>query len=202
VRGRILRPAWVRRHAPGRPQLTWLVPTGSRLNPCRRREGPSAPRTRLDNVRTVPAECTGPTGSPEKSKPLRLARDHPAVLAWSQGELLGQSFVPEVNEGAAFAWRPERYKHSEALIRMEPIWRAWEHLRLEPALGISTWWLNHADPHMRVLMDKENPFKNGPTTATSHRVPLVSLRSRTRNPRQEPLTDSTDGRAPWRAGER
>ncbi|MDQ0819407.1 hypothetical protein QFZ79_001702 [Arthrobacter sp. V4I6] len=33
-----------------------------------------------------------------------------------------------------------------------------EHLRLEPALGISTWWLNHADPHMRILMDKEGPF--------------------------------------------
>lgn len=47
----------------------------------------------------------------------------------------------------------------EALIRMESIWQAWEHLRLEPAVGVSTWWLNHADPHMRVLMDKEGPFK-------------------------------------------
>jgi hypothetical protein len=74
-------------------------------------------------------------------------------------ELLAQSYVREVNEGAAFAWCPEWYKHPEALIRMESIWRAWEHLRLEPALGISTWWLNHADPHMRVLMDKEGPFK-------------------------------------------
>ena len=74
-------------------------------------------------------------------------------------DLLAQSYVREVNEGAVFAWCPEWYKHPEALIRMEAIWRAWEHLRLEPALGISTWWLNHADPHMRVLMDKEGPFK-------------------------------------------
>lgn len=74
-------------------------------------------------------------------------------------ELLAQSYVREVNEGATFAWCPEWYKHPEALIRMEAIWRAWEHLRLEPALGVSTWWLNHADPHMRVLMDKEGPFK-------------------------------------------
>jgi hypothetical protein len=74
-------------------------------------------------------------------------------------DLLAQSYVREVNEGATFAWCPEWYKHPEALIRMEAIWRAWEHLRLEPALGISTWWLNHADPHMRVLMDKEGPFK-------------------------------------------
>ena len=74
-------------------------------------------------------------------------------------ELLAQSYVRDVNEGAPFAWCPEWYKHPEALIRMEAIWRAWEHLRLEPALGVSTWWLNHADPHMRVLMDKEGPFK-------------------------------------------
>jgi hypothetical protein len=73
--------------------------------------------------------------------------------------LLAQSYVREVNEGAAFVWCPEWYKHPEALIRMEAIWRAWEHLRLEPALGVSTWWLNHADPHMRVLMDTEGPFK-------------------------------------------
>jgi hypothetical protein len=42
---------------------------------------------------------------------------------------------------------------------MESIWRAWEHLRLEPALGVSTWWLNLTDPHMHGLMDKEVPFK-------------------------------------------
>jgi hypothetical protein len=36
-------------------------------------------------------------------------------------ELLAQSYVREVNEGAAFAWCPEWYKHPEALIRMEAI---------------------------------------------------------------------------------
>ena len=91
-------------------------------------------------------------------------------------ELLAQSYVREVNEGAAFAWCPEWYKHPEALIRMEAIWRAWEHLRMEPALGISTWWLNHADPHMRVLMDKEGPFKkcayDGHKSPTAERTML------------------------------
>lgn len=91
-------------------------------------------------------------------------------------DLLAQSYVREVNEGAAYAWCPEWYKHPEALIRMEAIWRAWEHLRLEPALGVSTWWLNHADPHMRILMDKEGPFKkcayDGHKTPTSDRSAL------------------------------
>lgn len=91
-------------------------------------------------------------------------------------ELLAQSYLREVNEGAQFAWCPEWYKHPEALIRMEAIWRAWEHLRLEPALGVSTWWLNHADPHMRILMDKEGPFKkcayDGHKTPTPARAAL------------------------------
>ncbi|MFJ6028759.1 DUF4913 domain-containing protein [Pseudarthrobacter sp. NPDC092424] len=74
-------------------------------------------------------------------------------------ELLAPSYVRDVNEGAELAWCPEWYKHPEALIRMEAMWRSWEHLRLEPALGMSSWWLNHADPHMRVLMDTKGPFK-------------------------------------------
>ncbi|MFF2243326.1 DUF4913 domain-containing protein [Arthrobacter sp. NPDC058130] len=47
-------------------------------------------------------------------------------------------------------------KHPEALMQMGSIWQAWEPLRLEPALGISTWWLNHADPHMLALTDTKH----------------------------------------------
>ncbi|AOT05377.1 hypothetical protein ASPU41_05935 [Arthrobacter sp. U41] len=90
-------------------------------------------------------------------------------------DLLAQSYVREVNEGAAFAWCPEWYKQPEALIRMEAIWRAWEHLRLEPALGISTWWLDHADPHMHTLMDKEGPFKK--CAYEGHKTPALDKSS-------------------------
>jgi hypothetical protein len=96
-------------------------------------------------------------------------------------DLMAQSYVREVNEGAAFAWCPEWYKHPEALIRMEAIWRAWEHLRLEPALGVSTWWLNHADPHMRILMDTEGPFKK--CAYDGHKTPA---RDRTTLPHKTP----------------
>ncbi len=74
-------------------------------------------------------------------------------------DLLAPSYVREVNNGSEFLWCPEWYKHPEALTRMECIWRAWEHLRLEPALGLSTWWLHHADPHMSILMSPNGPFK-------------------------------------------
>ncbi|BCW68893.1 hypothetical protein NicSoilB4_36560 (plasmid) [Arthrobacter sp. NicSoilB4] len=107
---------------------------------------------------TFPDEETHPAG-PEHSH-----GEPAAELVYDSAieffvELLAPSYVRDVNEGAELAWCPEWYKHPEALIRMEAIWRAWEHLRLEPALGVSTWFLNHADPHMRVLMDKEGPFK-------------------------------------------
>ncbi|MBT1003965.1 DUF4913 domain-containing protein [Paenarthrobacter sp. DKR-5] len=102
-------------------------------------------------------EPGGGAGSDAGSEPERKLVYPNAVEFFS--DLLAPSYVRDVNEGAAFAWCPEWYKHPEALIRMEAIWRAWEHLRLEPALGISVWYLNHADPHMRALMDTEGPFK-------------------------------------------
>lgn len=61
---------------------------------------------------------------------------------------------------------------------MEAIWRAWEYLRLEAALGISTWWLNHADPHMRVLMDKEGSFNRllgEEMAASAYRAPVSGV---------------------------
>lgn len=64
---------------------------------------------------------------------MRTTRTNGAVEFFA--ELLAQSYVRGVNEGAAFACCLERYKHPEALIRMEAIWLASEHLRLEPALG-------------------------------------------------------------------
>jgi hypothetical protein len=44
-----------------------------------------------------------------------------------------------------------------------------EHLRLKPALGLGTWWLNHAGPHMRILMDTEGPFKK--CVSDGHKTP-------------------------------
>ncbi|MBG6181852.1 DUF4913 domain-containing protein [Arthrobacter sp. CAN_A1] len=90
--------------------------------------------------------------------------DEPAELVYSNPleffvSILSPSYVREVNGGSEFVWCPQWYKHVEALSRVETVWRSWEHLRLEGALGLSTWWLNHADPHMRVLMAPNGPFK-------------------------------------------
>lgn len=55
-------------------------------------------------------------------------------------------------------WAADYWNYPEALSRLESLWRAWEHLRLDPATGMSAWWRDHADHHMEMLMDPEGPF--------------------------------------------
>jgi hypothetical protein len=50
-------------------------------------------------------------------------------------------------------WCPEWYRHASALSRLDGIWRAWEFLRFDPGLGMSTWWVHHVDPNLAALMD-------------------------------------------------
>ena len=63
-------------------------------------------------------------------------------------------------DGRHLTWCPSWWKHPEAIMRLTALWRSWEHLRLDPATGLSVWLRDHADHHMRVLMDPElGPFK-------------------------------------------
>lgn len=55
-------------------------------------------------------------------------------------------------------WAGRWWEYPEAVIRLEALWRAWEHLRTDPATGMSVWWRDHADHHMPELMDPDGPF--------------------------------------------
>jgi len=75
---------------------------------------------------------------------------------------------------SGLVWCPQWWRHAEALSRLDAIWRAWENLRLDPATGISNWWLHHADPHMRVLMDPvAGPFARCTSEAHSDVLPQL-----------------------------
>lgn len=78
--------------------------------------------------------------------------------------------------GNTLTWCPEWWRHAEAIARLEALWRAWEHLRLDPALGMSVWFRDHADHHMAVLLDADGPFKGcSPEEGKGHSPRLTAL---------------------------
>lgn len=75
-------------------------------------------------------------------------------------------------DGRNRVWAARWWEHDEAVIRLEALWRAWEHLRLDPATGMSVWLRDHADYHMAVLMDESGPFAAAEVTQTKKGDPL------------------------------
>lgn len=61
-------------------------------------------------------------------------------------------------DGRNRVWAARWWEVDEALIRLEALWRAWEHLRLDAATGMSVWLRDHADHHMQILFDPNGPF--------------------------------------------
>ena len=93
------------------------------------------------------------------------------------GDYLTQFYRRSLS-GPSTAWCPEWWRHPEAVIRLEALWRAWEHLRLDPATGMSVWLRDHADHHMAVLLSSDGPFKG--CEATGHgQHPLEPLSAAT-----------------------
>ena len=74
-------------------------------------------------------------------------------------ERLRYMYARRVGPGnASFRWAARWWDYPEALARIDALWRAWEHLRLDGATGSSTWWIEHADHHLPILMSPEGPF--------------------------------------------
>lgn len=55
-------------------------------------------------------------------------------------------------------WSRRWWESPEALLRLDAMWRAFEHLRQDPATGISVWMKDHFDVHMSTLMSPVGPF--------------------------------------------
>lgn len=78
-------------------------------------------------------------------------------------------------DGRHRCWAGAWWRYEEAVIRLEALWRSWEHLRLDPDVGMSVWWRDHADYHMAVLMDPDGPFGDateGPENMSRRGDPL------------------------------
>jgi hypothetical protein len=73
-------------------------------------------------------------------------------------------------------WCAEWWRHREACVRLDALWRSWEHLRLDAATGMSVWLRDHADHHMSVLLSADGPFK-GCTPERHAQRPVSALPS-------------------------
>lgn len=110
----------------------------------------------FEDVSTVPDSSGGAPQNGEVDAP-------PPLVYGSAEEFLHDQLLPTYIRnvrGKQMRWCNRWFLHPEAITRITALWRAWEKLRLEAGTGSSDWWLQHADPHMRVLLDPEGPFFN------------------------------------------
>lgn len=59
-------------------------------------------------------------------------------------------------------------------LAMSWLWRTWEDLRRDGQTGMSSWWRDHADHHMQILLSMDGPFK-GCTPEKGHNPRLAPL---------------------------
>lgn len=124
----------------------------------------------------------------------------PDVVSFVE-ELLAKTYRRQLRDVGHIVWCPEWWRHPEAVMRLDAMWMAWETQRGH-ADGMSTWFRDHADPHMAVLMSPEGPFKACRQQTHKDRLPpLPCVTPAGRRPRvgvrMKPLTaaQETEGLA-------
>jgi hypothetical protein len=123
---------------------------------------------------------------------------------------LSRCYARQVRDVNDTVWCPTWWEHPEAAHRLTALWRAYEHLRRDAGVGLSQWWLLHADQHMTKLFDPRGTFKycsvrNGhkhgmvpPLRGTDMAPPHLFV-----DPSRETLEDQRDrNRALFRGGHR
>jgi hypothetical protein len=80
---------------------------------------------------------------------------YPDVKSW-----VSEHFAPMYARplGGEFRWCPRWWEHAEAISRLEALWRSWETLRVDPGLGMATWYRDHFDSQLTILLGNRGPF--------------------------------------------
>lgn len=112
-------------------------------------------------VAAVEEQLSPAEPEPEPEPPAEEDEEKPPELVYGSVDEFVREYLRHVYRRATSdqrVWAARWWEYDEAVIRLEALWRAWEHLRLDPSTGMSVWWRDHADHHMAVLMDPEGPF--------------------------------------------
>lgn len=110
--------------------------------------------------------------------------EEPTLYFGSVDEFVRGYLLPNYRrrvDGQRVVWAAEWWKYAEAVARLDALWRAWEHLRLDPQTGMSVWFRDHAEHHMNVLLDPSGPFaaagegeKRANTNQKGEQLPYVA----------------------------
>jgi hypothetical protein len=96
-----------------------------------------------------------PTAAAAKSSTATPEPLYPNVEAWVAG-WFAPTFARRLG---TTRWCAQWWRHAEAIVRLEALWRSWETLRLDATMGMATWLRDHLDPQRQVLMGDSGPFQ-------------------------------------------
>lgn len=93
----------------------------------------------------------------------------PDFVRWFAGWYRRDVFI-----GHELNWCRQWWKHDEAALRLDCLWRSFELLRHEAGTGLSSWLRDHVDVHMPRLMAEDGPLEGCTPEAHAER-PLREL---------------------------
>ena len=71
-------------------------------------------------------------------------------------------------DGSAVTFCREWWRHPEAYLRLDALWKSWEFMRRKPGTGMAVWLRDYCDYHMGVLMRENGTFKGCKLEAHNH----------------------------------
>ena len=130
-----------------------------------------------------------PAAREEQDRPRNL---YPNVYEFV-AEFIAPLYANDVRDQRTdFRWCSKWFHHTEAVARLEAVWKAFEVLRQDPGTGASVWFRDHADPCMAALTNPSGPFQQ--CSATKHHcpptLPLDQPHAALLNPTEVPLPHS------------
>ena len=72
-------------------------------------------------------------------------------------------------------WCAQWWDHAEAISRLEALWRTWEVARLDELRGVASWYRDHLDPQLAVLLSAGGPFAQCTQDRHAPTKPLATL---------------------------
>jgi hypothetical protein len=118
----------------------------------------------------IPGDTTAGDGSPD-GQDAAPGTDAPEPVYTALEDWLTGYFLPMFRRtlGGEHRWCHQWWQHGEAISRLTSLWHAWEVLRLQPGTGIATWYRDHLDHQLPILMGARGPFYQ--CSETTHREP-------------------------------